>query len=87
MLRPIDEANERLHVGGCVDPSSLSIGASQPSTMMSAGRCPCLYARNLLPLAVPESTRAVAGSQTCLAIVWTSTSTPPSTVRSGVSSQ
>jgi hypothetical protein len=87
MLRPIDEANERLHVGGSVDPSSLSIGASRPSTMMSAGRCPCLHARNLLPLAVPESTRAVAGSQTCLAIVWTSTSTPPSTVRSGVPSQ
>ncbi len=87
MLRPIDEANERLHVGGSVDPSSLSIGASRPSTMMSAGRCPCLHARNLLPLTVRESTRAVAGSQTCLAIVWTSASTPPSTARSGVSSQ
>jgi hypothetical protein len=34
-----------------------------------------------------QSTRAVAGSQTCLAIVWTSMSTPPSTVRFGVSSQ
>jgi len=57
MLRPIDEANERLHVGGSVDPSSLSIGASRPSTMTSAGRCPCLHARNLLPLAVPEHPR------------------------------
>src|SRR5271165_7159461 len=65
MLRPIDEANERLHVGGSVDPSRPSIGASRPSTMMSAGRCACLHARNLLEVAVPESTRAVAGSQTC----------------------